>query len=517
MNERPALSDAAIRAMLEERVTRSRPIPVDVDAIVAAAEPRSGHRPWPGTTVVSRLAVGAAAIMVTLLAVVLVVPTLVVRPAARESAGPVASHVASAEASAALPSARAVLDPLRLLGPAEAGDLIRTRSADFAGTLVVVDGRLEMDQSGKLCPGAKRGCNPTVLAGSGGGFVVRPVGDIGPGPWDGSGPLEGALILRLGSGIENGNRIAEFVGQLTVAPTGGPAWFVQDILEGAAHVEGAYAAVQGWLVRDPAHPCPSDPRNPTVGYGCPTDDWLSETEFQPLQADGSSIGPPAALALSSGSYDRWARDPAAAGRDGIGVEPRGATYLLWLISDGCGPNADCAGPPPRWRIVGRFDSLARPAGTAPSPDPVTATDGRVPPPSGDAWTVAQLLDRPLGDGTFLVRGWLVATPPLRCLERATPTAPDYGCSEVDWLTDESFQPWVADGLNGSTRDPTAGLRVQNGAYAGFAPEPASGPFGARTPRLGDWIVRETTHGFPCPFGNACKIPTLDWEVIARLP
>jgi hypothetical protein len=126
--------------------------------------------------------------------------------------------------------------------------------------------------------------------------------------------------------------------------------------------------VVGWLVRDPLHPCASDPRNPVVVYGCPTDDYLSEDQFQPLQADGSSIGPPAAIYLSTGSYDRWAPDPAPVGADGRGVEPRHAIYLLWLISDGCGPNADCATPPPRWRIVGRFDPIP-PGPAIPSPSP----------------------------------------------------------------------------------------------------------------------------------------------------
>jgi len=135
---------------------------------------------------------------------------------------------------------------------------------------------------------------------------------------------------------------AEYIGTLTVPPTGGPAWFVQDLREGAANVEGSYAAVQGWLVRDPFHPCPSNPQPPVVVYGCPTDDWLSESEFQPLQSDGSSIGPPAALYLSSGSYDTWAADPAPFGQDNLGVIPRFGTFLMWLVSDGCGPNADCS-------------------------------------------------------------------------------------------------------------------------------------------------------------------------------
>ena len=290
---------------------------------------------------------------------------------------------------------------------------------------------------------------------------------------------------------------------------------IRKTAEGAAHVEGSYAAVQGWLVRGPVHPCPSNPRNPVVSYGCPTDDWLSESEFQPLQPNGSTVGPPAAIYLSSGSYDRWAPNPEPTGPDGRGVEPREATYLLQIVSDGCNDFAACLPPPPTWRIVGRFDPW--PDTVAPSPDP-TRLDNTVPAPSGDAWTVAQLADRPLGDGTFVVRGWLVGTPALRCPKAAAPSGePDYSCNEVDWLTDEAFQPWFADGSTGGTREPALGIRVQNGAYAAFAPSPATGEFAARTPRFGDWVVRETTRGRSCSIGSACAVPTIHWEVIARLP
>jgi hypothetical protein len=275
----------------------------------------------------------------------------------------------SSETPAPTASARIPLDPLQLLTPATAGDLIRTRSTTLSGTLIAVSGRLETDP---VACGPSKTCGAAVLIGSGSGITIRPMGDVGPGPWDGSGPMEGAFVLRLTGDTENGRATAEFVGRLTTPPSGAPGWFVQDIIEGAAHVEGSYAAVHGWLVRGPLNPCPSDPRNPPVSYGCPTDDWLSESEFQPLEANGQTVGPPASIYLSSGSYDRWAPDPAVAGFGGQGVEPREATYLLQFVSDGCNDVsvrvADCLPPPPRWRIVGRFDPIASaPTVTAPPP------------------------------------------------------------------------------------------------------------------------------------------------------
>jgi hypothetical protein len=226
----------------------------------------------------------------------------------------------------------------------------------LAGTLIAVDGRLETDPTA-TCHSEGLCLKATILAGASGGFAVRPVGDIGPGPWDGSGALAGALILRLSAAVANDLRIVDFVGVLRTPSTNGPAWSVADIIDGAAHVEGSYAAVDGWLVRDPLHPCPFTNRPSGVSYGCPSDDWLTDALFQPLQQDGSSIGSSDGLYLSSGSYHRWAPDPASYGPDSVGVEPRRATYLLWLVSDGCGPSADCATPPPRWRIVGRFDPI----------------------------------------------------------------------------------------------------------------------------------------------------------------
>jgi hypothetical protein len=114
-----------------------------------------------------------------------------------------------------------------------------------------------------------------------------------------------------------------------------------------------------------------------------------------------------------------------------------------------------------------------------------------------------------------VAGWLVATPPLKCLG-----AGPYSCSEVDWITDESFQPWVSDGQTGSTRAPVVGIRVQNGAYDAFAPSPAISDFGARTPRLGDWTVRESISSCSAgqPGGPSCiGGSAVRWEVVARLP
>jgi hypothetical protein len=348
---------------------------------------------------------------------------------------------------------------------------------------------------------------------------VMPVGDIGPGPWDGSGSLTGTFALRTRADLAADAHVAGYVGTLTVPPTGGPAWFVQDLREGAVSGEGAYAAVRGWLVRDPFHPCASNPRPPAVSYGCPTDDWLSESEFQPLQADGSSIGPLAAIYLASGSYDRWAPDPAPFGRDNVGVVPRYGTFLMWLVSDGCGPNADCAPPPPRWRIVGRFDPIDGPIsdpGASPSPSPATAAH----PTASGVWTVAQLVDeRPSMTTDYVVDGWLEAalTPGLRCAApQPLPSGwPRHGCGRFDWLTDAPFHP------KPTYAQPGVGILVQSGAYDTFAPNPTWVEQVAE-PRAGRYVVRVALHSscevaHPSPPAACLGGPVWTWEIVGTAP
>jgi hypothetical protein len=171
--------------------------------------------------------------------------------------------------------------------------------------------------------------------------------------------------------------MVEYIGDLAHRDDGTLASSVADILGGQIQMEGAYAAVDGWLVRDALHPCPSSKQVLIPAYGCPTDDWLTDEAYQPTQSDGSMVGPRDGIYLPTSSYDQWAPNPAPFGPEGLGVEPRRATYLMWLVaSPSCGPNADCfVGPADlHWRIVGRFDPI-------PNPDtpPTTPPDASSPP------------------------------------------------------------------------------------------------------------------------------------------
>jgi len=504
MSEPVELTDGAIRSMLSARADRAERYRFDPLAIVAAAGPRAS-RYRPDASVIGRVSIAATGIAAALIVAILVGSSLLAKPGVSQA--PIGSGPAVSTAGSERPTASPTPTPpavgIDVLSAAEAGELIRSRSASRPGLLFVVKGRLVAAET-VVTHCASGPCGSTLLADAGDGFVVRPVGDVGPGPWSESGPghLSGTFVLRLSAAVDNHLRIVDFIGVLTTPPNGGPTWFVQDLIDGAAHVDGAYAAVDGWLVRDPPHPCASDPRNPAVVYGCPTNDYLTEDRYQPLQADGSAVGPFASIFLSTGSYDRWARDPAPAGPDGRGVEPRHAIYLLWLTSDGCGPYADCLMPPPRWRIVGRFDPLTDPNGPSGSPSAAVVH------------TVAELVADPtsFGNGDIEVDGWLVATPPLKCI----------GSCEADWITDVAFQPWTSDGQTGSTREPDVGIRVQDGAYAAFADRPTGDASGTPEPRYGRYVVRESagwtcTDGGRTPSPGCLGGPTVRWEVVARLP
>lgn len=352
-----APTDDAIREMLEARVGRATGVPFD-PALVAVSAVHAA-RTLPGTpTLLPRVAIAATSLAaVVVLAIVIALP-LGNRPASAPPSTVSSSPIASGPTP--------IIGSAHLLSAAELGELVRARAAELDGTIVAVQGRLERDPSMPCVSGQI--CANTLLADSGAGFHLRPVGDIGPGPWDGSGPKTGTFAVRITAKLEGGRPVVEFIGDLVNRDDGTFALSVPDIASGAVPMEGAYAAVDGWLVRTPFHSCPSDPHPPQgPTYGCPDDDWLTGSEFQPLRPDGSSVGPSDALYVPAGSYEQWAPDPAAFGRDSVGVVPRRATFLLWRAPGDCGPNADCL-TVPRWRIVGRLEPIPD-LEASPSPEP----------------------------------------------------------------------------------------------------------------------------------------------------
>jgi hypothetical protein len=362
-------TDDEIRAMLAARASRERVGGSQGQAILAsatrlaAAEPRERRRRFGVAGPLRRFAGAAASLLAASLVLALVAVPLANRPPASAipSVGPSIANAPSPPA----PTPTAMLMPeAQVLTPQELGSLVESRGAELAGFVVAAEGKLMLDPSVLCARGTV--CGNTILAGAGASFLIKPVGDIGPGPWDGSGPKSGTFALRITDNLGDGGRtIVEYLGNLLPAADG-LARSVGDLLAGEAREEAGYVAVRAWLVRTPLHPCPSIPAAPGNGivanwprYGCPSDDYLTDERYQPLRADGSSLGPQIGsyLYLPSGAYDEWAPDPTAFG---LGVEPREATYLLaWRAVAPCGPLADCYVGPEHfhWLMQGRLDPI----------------------------------------------------------------------------------------------------------------------------------------------------------------
>jgi hypothetical protein len=360
-------TDDEIRAMLVARAGRAIVGESHGHALLAragelaAAEPRDRRGRWRLTGPLPRFASAAASLVAGVLVVALVAVPLANRPPASTilSVGP--STAIASSPPAATPTATLVPEA-QVMTSHELGSLIESRGAELAGFVVAAEGKLMLDPSVLCARGTV--CGNTILAGAGASFLIKPVGDIGPGPWDGSGPKSGTFALRITDDRGDGGRtIVEYLGDLLTAADR-LAWSVDDLLAGEARECCGYVAVRAWLVRTPFHPCPTIQAAPGNGvvatrpvYGCPTDDWLTDERQQPLRADGSSLGPANGLYMPSGTYDEWAPDPTAFG---LGVEPREATYLLaWRAVAPCGPLADCYVGPEHyhWMMQGRLDPI----------------------------------------------------------------------------------------------------------------------------------------------------------------
>ena len=111
---------------------------------------------------------------------------------------------------------------------------------------------------------------------------------------------------------------------------------------------------------------------------------------------------------------------------------------------------------------------------------------------------------------FIVVGWLVATPPLRCPPESPAPVPDtpFGNCESAWLLPVAEQITTITGNSMSVVPPNDGIRVQWSAYADYAPNPST--TAVPEPRHGAYLVRlvvDTRQGPDGPVG---------WQVVARL-
>ncbi|MDA8202588.1 MAG: hypothetical protein M0Z49_07495 [Chloroflexi bacterium] len=113
--------------------------------------------------------------------------------------------------------------------------------------------------------------------------------------------------------------------------------------------------------------------------------------------------------------------------------------------------------------------------------------GQVTPgPDGLAWTVAQASH---GGWTLVViDAWLGAVnEPLPCPSFAPATPDPYGCGHAEWLADSPEEPTA------QQLQPTDSLRVGNGAYAAYAPDPSSADTEHPVPQHAAYLVRLVPH------------------------
>lgn len=183
---------------------------------------------------------------------------------------------------------------------------------------------------------------PSVFLNGVPGILVQPVGDVGPGPWDGSPRLAGTFALRVSTTSSRGDPpILEFLG--SVKPSrAGDIWRVSDLVAEDPADGAALYLVHGWIVQTPLHSCPSSAAAnpyPSLQYGCPADTYVTDERFEPERPDGSVVGPSVGLYVQNGSG---------------GLAPAEGDFLVdRIVVPSCGPNADCLVRPEdrHWRVV----------------------------------------------------------------------------------------------------------------------------------------------------------------------
>jgi hypothetical protein len=112
-----------------------------------------------------------------------------------------------------------------------------------------------------------------------------------------------------------------------------------------------------------------------------------------------------------------------------------------------------------------------------------------------------------------VTAWLVGEGPVPCASFASapPADTPFDTCGGSWLMASAQQPVERHGAGFSTVVPRGAIRVQPGAYAAFAPSPASEPDGVgMVPREATYLVRLVSNppaGWPAQTG---------WQIVARL-
>jgi hypothetical protein len=447
------IDDDELRAMLEARADRASidPVTIFAEGRRRALEPRRSG---------SRLGSGGVAAPLVGLAVVVVVAVLVALPLVSR---PVAAPTPSVPglATTPLPSgtvARPSQTPRPAGYPITAAELDPAMgdTTGFVELTIVFKGAFVADPT--PCPPGNV-CGLRVEGISRPHTIVAPQGEELP-ALPASGRIEGTFAIHFTDRIlDDGRLVFEDLGPIVTGPDG-PTWPVGVSAAGGNDLATGLVAASGWIVRTPVHPCPATPMCDA------TEDYLTATAYQPVQLDGSVVGPPveSSIWLGTGAYDAWVPDPKNLG---TGVEPRPVSLMVRLVPPACAMPSGVDGlilcPSPtthRWEVVGRLDPppFAQPV-PPPEPTRLPTPQGSLAPaaaerqPGGFPTTIngtpvnvgIDALARWSGatdNGPFLVGGWFDSHLLQSC-------SPPVGQAGLDPLEARGCSAYPVDGLPGS--------------------------------------------------------------------
>jgi hypothetical protein len=332
-------TDEELRDMLMARAGRAVVADPNDARAFAIAHPRRAVGRWRAITAIASAATVAIAVLLGGVATgILPSGKPVTTSAVHASAGATAG-------SAPSESFRPGLTRARTVSADELAVALRRGPDALAGRVVIVAGRLLRRAERCLANADPLECPATVLEGI--DATVRPVGDIGPGPWADGKPMAGKFALRV---VHPTSPVRlDYLGATTAQPAG-DAWRPSALDALAPPAGPALYLVHGWIVQTPPHPCPSVFQSPSdrgLTYGCPAlaDTYVTDAPFQPLQPDGSVRGPTSSLFVQDGTGD--------------GTPTEGDFLLQRIAIAPCGPTADCYVGPENWhwRIVDRVAAV----------------------------------------------------------------------------------------------------------------------------------------------------------------
>jgi len=207
-------TDDAIREMLESRASRDNPTPIDLASIVAAAGPRAPMGFGRALRLAPRLSLIASTAAAVLVASALVAIPLFNRPTGSGTPNGLTDASGATGSPSDVGPSSPPTSSVRLLTPAEVGELARTRSRELSTKFAAVRGRLALD-----VPGCSTCANATFVGGDF-GVRVRILGSLRT-SWGTASARTSAWVIRFTPEVENGLPIVEALGELRTGMSGG--------------------------------------------------------------------------------------------------------------------------------------------------------------------------------------------------------------------------------------------------------------------------------------------------------